>query len=192
MSLLARTADRLAHGSTAVARRLAVRTASWVACGRRGDLTGWRASLGCWARLIILALGLYLLWRLIRAVPALLWLLSATWLAASWRAGRPPAEAPAASPSGAPAEAVRRLLLEVMGDASAVHLRTVLAHLQEQGQWEGRTVADLRAHLEALNIPVHPKVKAPGGGPTRGVRRVDLTPDLGATPEGSTAPSTAA
>ncbi|MFJ4624179.1 hypothetical protein [Streptomyces sp. NPDC088812] len=67
-----------------------------------------------------------------------------------------------------------------MGDADAVHLRTVLAHLQRRGQWEGRKVADLRAASEALGIPVHPKVKVPGSrSPTRGVRRVDLAPSPG-------------
>jgi hypothetical protein len=80
-----------------------------------------------------------------------------------------------------------------MGEASAVHLRTVLAHLQEHGQWEGRTVSDLRAHLEALHIPVHLKVKAPGSRvPTRGVKRADLAPSPAPDPAASLAPSTAA
>lgn len=83
-----------------------------------------------------------------------------------------PAAAPEASPGGE-LEAVRHLLLDLIGEARGVHLRTVLAHLQEHGQWEGRTVAELRVHLEALGIPVQPKVKV-GGVPTRGVLRSDL------------------
>ncbi|MFF3884052.1 hypothetical protein [Streptomyces sp. NPDC001914] len=82
------------------------------------------------------------------------------------------APAPEASPDGEP-EAVRRLLLDLIGEARGVHLRTVLAYLQKHGQWEGRTVAELRVHLEALGIPVQPKVKV-GKVPTRGVLRVDL------------------
>lgn len=192
MSALARAADRLATGSTMIVRRLGDRTAAWVRRGRRDDLSGWRATLGCWLRLIAIALGGYLLYRLVRAAPLLLWFFSASWALTSWRVGRPASKAPEAPATDASAEAVRRLLLDLMGDASAVHLRTVLAHLHKHGQWEGRTMADLRAHLEALHIPVHPKVKAPGGGPTRGVRKADLAPSPGSAPQASTEPSTAA
>lgn len=82
--------------------------------------------------------------------------------------GRP--NTPAASTSG---EAIRQLLYTLIGEGRGVHLRTVLAHLQEHGQWEGKTVADLRQHLEALHIPVRPKVKV-DGTPTRGVLKADL------------------
>jgi hypothetical protein len=92
---------------------------------------------------------------------------------------------------GSGRDGVVRLLYEVMGDAPAVHLRTVLNYLQEHGQWEGREVAELRQHLEALGIPVQPKVKI-GGTPTRGVLRADLDalPPI-ATPSPSPAPSPA-
>jgi len=83
-----------------------------------------------------------------------------------------PTPADAAAPGGE-REAVRRLLLDLIGDAHGVHLKTVLAHLQEHGQWEGRKVADLRVHLEALGIPVDPKLKV-AGVPTRGVLRTAL------------------
>lgn len=186
MSRLARPADRIATGSAAVARRLGARAAAWVRRGRRDDLTGWRAALGCWLRIALLALGLYGLWRLVRAHPGLMWLLSAGWLIAAWRAGKPtptpaavvePAEEPEETPSKASSEldqdAVRALLLEVMGDAPAVHLRTVLAHLQERGLWEGRTVRELRAALDRLQVPCSRGVKV-AGVPTWGVRRRDL------------------
>jgi hypothetical protein len=46
----------------------------WITTGgqdvmRRDDLTGWRASLGCWLRLVLITPGLYLLWRLVRFLP---------------------------------------------------------------------------------------------------------------------------
>ncbi|MEU6279749.1 hypothetical protein [Streptomyces sp. NPDC047028] len=194
MSRLARPAARLATGSRVAGRRLAARLTAWVARGRRADLAGWRAALGCWLRVAALCLGLYLLWRLVRAIPDLMWLLSAAWLAIAWRAGKTTAaETPAEAPDGPDVEAVRTLLLEAMGDADAVHLKTVLAHLQEQGHGKGWTVGDLRARLEALGIPVHLKVKAPGSkSPTRGVRRSDLGPSPVVAEETSTAPSTAA
>jgi hypothetical protein len=91
------------------------------------------------------------------------------------RAQRPPAseEPPDEAPAEDGREAILRLLSDLIGDAHGVHLRTVLAHLQKHGQWEGRTVAEMRQHLEALGIPVRPKVKV-DGTPTRGVLRADL------------------
>jgi integrase len=65
--------------------------------------------------------------------------------------------------------AVRRLLLDVMEDASAVHF---LAHLQEYRQWEGRTFTDLRVHLARLGIPVDRGVNV-AGTPAWEVRRRD-------------------
>ncbi|MDX2520573.1 MULTISPECIES: hypothetical protein [Streptomyces] len=204
MTRLSRTADRLSTGSRLYARRLGTRAAAWCARGRRDDLTGWRAALGIIVRLALLALGAYLLARLVRALPSLMWLLTGWWTVAAWRAGRAPAQSDvkavrAAAPEAArdiDREAVRTFLLEVMGDASAVHLRTVLAHLQQHpptaARTAGWTVADLRARVEALGIPV-PKVKAPGSkSPTRGVRRADLAPSPEAAEEMSTEPSTAA
>lgn len=93
--------------------------------------------------------------------------------AAVERRSTPAPEPPAPPTPGGEREAVRRLLLDVMGDAPGVHLKTVLAHLQEHGQWEDRKVADLRVHLEALGIPVDPKLKV-AGVPTRGVLRTAI------------------
>lgn len=92
--------------------------------------------------------------------------------AIEYRFNRAPDTVVAPIPGGE-REAVRRLLLDVMGDADKVHLSTVLAHLQEHGQWEGRTVTDLRARLAALSIPHDRKVKV-AGVPTWGVRRAHL------------------
>ncbi|MFB6934568.1 hypothetical protein [Streptomyces chartreusis] len=196
MSRLARIADRLAVGSRAHARRLGSRTAAWCARSRRDDLTGWKAKLGIIARLALLAFGVYLLARIVRAVPHLMWLLTGWWVLASWRAGKPAGTASEKAPEEASAapdvEAVRTLLLTLMGTGHGVHLRTVLAHLQEHGQWEGRTVTDLRLHLGRLGVPCDRSVKV-GRTPTWGVRRRDLeAPSPVAAEEASTSPSTAA
>ncbi|MEU1008184.1 hypothetical protein [Streptomyces sp. NPDC005890] len=203
MSRLTGPTVRLATGSATLARRLGTRLTTWVARGRRHDLTSWRAALGCWLRLALLAFGLYMLWRVVRAVPALLWLLSSAWTAAAWRAGHPaeePTDAPADAPTEAPPaidrEAVRTLLLTLMGDGSGVHLRTVLAHLQQHpptaAQTAGWTVPDLRARLVALEVPVDRSVKV-GRVPTWGVRRRDLeAPSPVTAQESSTEASTAA
>lgn len=204
MSRLARPAARVATGSAVVARHICRCAAAWVARGRRHDLTGWRAVLGCWCRLALLLFGLYLLWRIVRAVPALMWLFSGVWTVAAWRAGRPAVEEPTAASADATAEdvpaldreAVRTLLLTLMGDGSGVHLRTVLAHLQQHPSTAAQTaswkVPDLRARLVALEVPVDRGVKV-AGVPTWGVRRRDLeAPSPAEAQEMSTAPSTAA
>ncbi|MFF8656803.1 hypothetical protein [Streptomyces huasconensis] len=201
MTRLARTADRLAIGSSTLTRRLLTGAAAWCARGRRNDLSGCKAVLGIIARVLLLLLGAYLVTRIVRALPWLLWLLSAVWLCAAWRAtrNRPtnlPEEATEEAPVVGNGEALRARLLKLMGTGSAVHLRTVLAHLQQDPETAALTarwtIADLRSRLEAQGIPVHPKVKAPGGGPTRGVRREDLAPSPPAPQETSTEASTAA
>lgn len=111
--------------------------------------------------------------------------------AAVERRSTPPPKPPAHPSPGGEREAVRRLLLDVLGEAPGVHLNTVLAHLQEHGQWEGKTVTDLRARLALLGIPHDRNVKV-AGVPTWGVRRRDLdTPSPPADTPPSTAPSTA-
>lgn len=195
MTRISRAANRLAIGSRTLARRLGARSAAWCARGRRADLTGWRGALGIVVRLALLVLGVYLLARMVRALPALMWLLTGWWTIASWRAGKPPAapaeEAPQQAPAEAGVEAVRTLLLDLIGTGSGVHLRTVLKHLQEHGQWQGRTVTDLRVHLERLGVPVDRGVKV-AGVPTWGVRLRDLqAPSPAEAQETSPAPSTA-
>ncbi|WP_326779702.1 hypothetical protein OG481_02070 [Streptomyces longwoodensis] len=196
MSRLASTASRLADGSSVLARRLTAWAAAWVARGRRHDLTGWRAALGCWARLTVFAFGLYLLWRLVRAVPQLMWLLTGAWTALAWRAGRP-RPAPAEEPAPAPREDVREATLEwirqQIGDRQGVHLRDLLRHAQAHGMFEGMEVAEFRGHLQRWNIPVHRGVKV-AGVPTWGVRLKDLddAPSPAAAEEASTEASTAA
>ncbi|MFE2941017.1 hypothetical protein ACFXKG_18430 [Streptomyces sp. NPDC059255] len=197
---LQRLAARLWDGSLIRARQLAARVAAWIRAGRRDDLTGLAAVLGVWLRVLLALLGGYLLWRLIRAVPGLLWLIVPVWCWSAVRAVPPTDDAedsPEESASGGTERSMRddvlALLFDVLGDRPAVHLSEVLQHLQKQGQGEGWTVTDLKTRLEALGIPVEAKVKAGGKGPTRGVRRdalLALSPD--AAPEASTSPSTAA
>lgn len=99
-----------------------------------------------------------------------------------------PRPAPPVAPApGGEREAVCRLLLDVLGEAPGVHLNTVLAYLQEHGQWEGKTVTDMRARLAHLGIPHDRKVKV-AGVPTWGVRRRDL---VAPSPPADTSPSTA-
>jgi hypothetical protein len=190
-------ADRLARGSYTVWERRVDALTTWVRAGRRTDLDGWRAALGPLVRLVLIGALAYAVWAVVRAVPWLLWLLAGWWIRAAWRASRatPAQDAEGSSEQAAHAlhvTVLRQLLLDLMGTGSGVHLRTVLAHLQKHHQWEGRTVTDLRVHLERLDIPVDRGVKV-GRTPTWGVRRRDLEAPSPAGPQNaSTEPSTAA
>jgi hypothetical protein len=166
--------DRLAVGCTIVARQRSEAIAAWIQAGRRDDLTGWRAALGPATRMLLLGGAAYVALSVLRAVPWLMWALTAWWLRAAWKAAaEQPAETPMDTPDQPGLGPVLALLRDVLDGRPAVHLSEVLAHLQKEGHGEGWTVSDLRARFEALGIPVDPKVKV-GGSPTRGVRRRDL------------------
>lgn len=189
MSRLARPADRLATGSRILARRLAARAAAWCARARRDDLTGWRAALGILLRVALLALGVYLLARIVRALPALMWVLSAGWTIAAWRAGRPARSCDEEAPEGPPRHApddVRAATLEWIwqriGDTQGVHLRDLLAHAHAHGMFDGLDVATFRTHLERWGIPVRARVRVRGRGVTVGIHRDDLTPPPSPSP----------
>ncbi|WP_086705611.1 hypothetical protein [Streptomyces antimycoticus] len=164
---LARVAGRLARGSELVWQRRSEALAAWVRAGRRDDLTGWRAMLGPAFRLAILGAAGWLVARLVRARPVLMWALAAGWLIAAWRASRPApdeetedaSEDEQQGPAVPGPEAVRQLLADLIGDRPGVHLSAVLSHLQEHGQGEGWEVADLRSRLEAQGVPVRRSVK---------------------------------
>ncbi|MEU9792897.1 hypothetical protein AB0E27_20105 [Streptomyces sparsogenes] len=189
---LVRAAERLVHGTDLVWQRRSEALAAWVRGGRRDDLTGWRAALGPAFRIAVLGAAGWLAARLVRARPAFMWVLAAGWLIAAWRASRPASgedveeaaeDEPEQVPPPADPTAVHQLLAEAIGDRPGVHLSTLLAHLQERGQGEGWQVADLRARLEALGVPVRRSVKV-DRRVAYGVHRDDL-------PTPATAPSPA-
>ncbi|MFJ8842961.1 hypothetical protein ACIRFF_08665 [Streptomyces cyaneofuscatus] len=192
------TAQRLTTGSSILWARIADRTTAWIRAGRREDLTGLAAALGCILRALLVAAGAYLLWRVIRAAPALLWALVPAWCWAALRAAprtaaeHPPEEAPE-EPEPDPRETVLRLLYEALGDRPSMYLSDLLQHFQDRGHGKGWTVADLRARLEALEIPVEQRLRTGGRGASRGIVRAQLLPLSQSDPqEASPAPSTAA
>lgn len=167
---------RLASGAQLVFQRRATSIAGWVAAGRRDDLAGWRSLLGPIVRILALTLLASMAYRVLRALPWLMWLLVAAWLRAAWRATRRTEDAQDPLADGSPTPditAVLTLLHVVLDGTDRVHLSAVLAHLQEQGYAAGWKVADLRARLESLGVPTQPKVKV-GRTPTRGILRADL------------------
>ncbi|MFE2323600.1 hypothetical protein ACFXD5_06700 [Streptomyces sp. NPDC059385] len=169
-------AARLRTGTPAAYRASATRATQWVAAGRRDDLEGWAAALGCWLRMAVLAAAGYGALWLAHRWPPLMWAVALVGLTVAWRAGAPATTpTPVEAEEADPAAPVRALLAQLMGDAPGVHLRDVLAHLQKQGHHTSWTVTELRQHIEALGIATDPKLKL-GGTPTRGVRREALQP----------------
>ncbi|WP_432111381.1 hypothetical protein [Streptomyces sp. YPW6] len=179
LTAMQRRARTLTHGQRLLLRRLTTRATAWVRAGRRHDLTGLAAILGCILRAVLLAAGAYGAWWAIRRWPAVLWVLVPLWCWAAIRAipkaAPEPAEEepPTAEDTAAQREQLLDLIRTLIGDRPGVHLSTLLDHLQQHGQWEGREVADLRTHLTALQVPVRRSVKV-AGRVAYGVHRDDL------------------
>lgn len=170
-----RAARTLTAGQRILVRNLAERAAAWVRAGRRDDLEGVAAILGCILRLVLLAAGAYGMWWLLRRWPAILWAALPLWCWAAVRAiPDDEEETPEAVESTeAQREQLLALIRDLIGDRPGVHLATVLEHLQKHGQGKGWEVSDLRARLPLLGIPVRRSVKV-ARKVAYGVHRDDL------------------
>ncbi|MFG3311857.1 hypothetical protein ACGF0C_07835 [Streptomyces albidoflavus] len=183
-------ADRLARGAGRIGPALARRTVAWVRRGHRDDLTGLAAHLGTITRAALIALGIYLLARVVRASPALMWALAGVGLAAAWRAGRPAAvkgdkeeveeapvegaeevaeEGPEVAPVEAPLPTREELAVALRAVADPnVHTAALAAHL-------GLPAERVRAALKAARIPAGGQVRM-GGVPSTGIKAADFPP----------------
>ncbi|MEU2143604.1 hypothetical protein ABZ741_04735 [Streptomyces globisporus] len=174
-----RRARTLTHGQRLLLHRIGHRAAAWVRAGRRDDLNGLAAILGCILRAILLAAGAYGAWLLIRRWPAVLWVLVPVWCWAAIRAlpkaaPEPSAEEPpTAEDTAAQREQLLDLIRTLIGDRPGVHLAVLLDHLQKHGQAEGWEVGDLKDRLTALQVPVRKSVKV-ARRVAYGVHRDDL------------------
>lgn len=171
-------ARTLIAGQRILIRRLTERAAAWVRAGRRTDLDGVAAILGCILRAAILTGAAYGAWWVIRRWPVILWAAVPLWLWTAVRAlGHDEHDAkeiavPAADMT-AQREQLHTLVRDLIGDRPGAHLSTLLAHLQQHGQGEGWTVSDLKARLPRLGVPVRRSVKV-GKKVATGVHRDDL------------------
>lgn len=170
-----RQARTLTHGQRLLIRRLTDRTAAWVRAGRRDDLDGIAAILGCVLRLVALGAGAYGTWWLIRRWPAVLWIAVPLWCWAAIRAiPKEDAEAPEKTEATeAQREQLHTLIRDLIGDRPGVHLSTLLDHLQKHDQGEGWDIATLRTRLPLLGVPVRKSVKV-ARKVAYGVHRDDL------------------
>ncbi|XMN09325.1 hypothetical protein ACK8N7_26445 [Streptomyces griseobrunneus] len=181
------TAQRLTTGSHALITRIGTRTAAWIRAGRRDDLSGLAAILGCIARTLIVAAGAYVLWRIIRAAPALLWALVPAWCWTAIRAAprdasepapEEPSEEPEQPPGSTPEEvydATLEWIHQQIAQRNGIHLSELLSHAQAHGLFTGLDLPNFRATLERWHIPVRQQLKV-GGRNRPGIHHEDLPP----------------
>ena len=189
MTRLARAAGRLTVGSRVYARRLGARAAAWCARGRRDDLSGWRGALGIFVRTALLLLGVYVLARIVRALPSLMWLLVSWWTIASWRAGKPavgppaktPDEVPEESREGAPArpaadpQTVLILWLDhLTRDRPGIHLDELHQALARHPDLARLKRAEMRAWLDRHHITVDRTLRVGAVAGRSGVSRATI------------------
>ncbi|WP_069743047.1 hypothetical protein [Streptomyces sp. EN23] len=169
-----RRARTLTHGQRLLLRRIGHRAAAWVRAGRRDDLDGVAAILGCVVRLAVLAAGAYGAWLLIRRWPAVLWALVPLWCWAAIRAipketaEQPTDEEDDSEPAPAAVEALALPTLQDVSDAVS-KVGTPHAHLAVLAEALGTTTDRVREALAEHRIPVEP-VRMRGRGSSTGVK----------------------
>lgn len=169
-----RRARTLTLGQRLLLRRLTARAAAWVRAGRRDDLDGVAAVLGCVVRLAVLAAGAYGAWLLIRRWPAVLWVAVPLWCWAAIRAiPKEAAEQPGeddenSGPAPAAEQAPPLPTLQDVRDAVS-RVGTPHAHLTSLAESLGTTTDRVREVLAERGIPVDP-VRMRGRGTSTGVK----------------------
>ncbi|WP_327333705.1 hypothetical protein [Streptomyces anulatus] len=169
-----RRARTLTHGQRLLLRRLTARAAAWVRAGRRTDLDGVAAVLGCVVRLAVLAAGAYGAWWAIRRWPAVLWLLVPLWCWAAIRAiptestEQPGDEEGDSEPAPAAEEAPPLPTIQDVSEAVS-RVGTPHAHLTSLAESLGTTTDRVREVLAEHGIPVEP-VRMRGRGTSTGVK----------------------
>ncbi|MFY0511814.1 hypothetical protein ACOMD4_15730 [Streptomyces anulatus] len=169
-----RRARTLTHGQRLLLRRLTARAAAWVRAGRRDDLDGIAAILGCVVRLAVLAAGAYGAWLLIRRWPSVLWLAVPVWCWAAIRAiptetaEQPEDEGGDSGPAPAAEEAPPLPTLQDVREAVS-RVGTPHSHLAVLAEALGTTTDRVREVLAEHHIPVEP-VRMRGRGSSTGVK----------------------
>ncbi|MGW5852104.1 hypothetical protein ACWFQ8_29860 [Streptomyces sp. NPDC055254] len=197
MSAVARAGVRMRAGSARVCRERAEQLRTWAARGRREDLDGWKAALGSWLRLALLAAAGYGAYWSCRRWPWLMWVLAVWWVAAAWRAGRPgwkptaPDPAAAAQGPDPTAEPGPISLAKEhppgpsLGDVltAARALGTPHVHLAAIEEYLGVPRGTVRPVLTTAGIPIT-DVRMQGRGTSTGIRGADVPPLSSPSPIG--------
>lgn len=180
-------AGRITAGSRILTDRITRGAGEWVRKGRRDDLTGISAVLGCWLRVGMLLGAAYGLYSAMRAMPWLMWAATTLWC---WKAWRAKPAAPAAEDAVEPAEndgqeqpeqtpvvdlrkpgpPTPEQLVHALHEVASPH-----AHLASLARHIGTTPGRVREGLEGAGIPVSGGVRE-GARVSTGVRAEDIPP----------------
>ena len=179
-----RGARTLTHGQRVLLARLTTRASAWVRAGRRTDLDGVAAILGCILRLALLAAAAYGAWWLLRRWPNILWAAVPLWCWAAIRAipeeAAVPKQADTDTDTGQETEeegeeeeftpAPEAPLPSPLDVCEAVwRVGTPHAHLAVLAEALDTTTDRVREVLAAKGIPVEP-VRMKGRGSSTGVK----------------------
>ncbi|MEV5289935.1 hypothetical protein AB0K64_01685 [Streptomyces sp. NPDC053741] len=163
MTRFRRFIERLARGSSALALSMAKGTVEWLKAGEKAS--------DFLVRLTFLVIPVGIVWGLLSASRAVMWVLVAIWCIAAWRAVQP---AQGEKEPDLHPEDVADLLWELAGERKGVHLSQIAAQLSKETPGRTWSTKDVKALLEAAGIPTRHSVRVPGLGVAVGVHRQDF------------------
>ncbi|GDY74092.1 hypothetical protein AQJ43_23670 [Streptomyces avermitilis] len=166
MTRFRKVMERLAKGSSALTVGTARGITAWLKAGEKvSDYV---------VRVIFLTIPGGVLWGLLSASRAFMWLLVVIWCIAAWRAAQPAQEKSEAKEPDLHPDDLADLLWELAGDRKGVHLSQVAQQLTKETPGRTWSVKDVRRLMEAAGIPTRHSVRVQGIGVAVGVHRQDI------------------
>ncbi|MFE4991408.1 hypothetical protein ACFRH4_08660 [Streptomyces mirabilis] len=167
--------ERLAKGSSALIVKTGRGTTTWLRAGEKfSDFV---------VRVLFLAVPVGIVWSLLVATKAVMWILVVLWCIAAWRAGQPAQEKSESQEPDLHPDDLADLLWELAGDRKGVHLAQVAQQLTKEMPGRSWSVKDVRRLVEAAEIPTRHSVRVQGLGVAVGVHRQDIPGSPSPAPE---------
>ncbi|MET7347448.1 hypothetical protein [Streptomyces mirabilis] len=166
MTWFRKAMERLAKGSSALVVRMCRGLAEWLRAGESvSDFV---------VRLVFLGIPVGIVWSLLVATTAVMWILVVLWCIGAWRAAQPAQEKSEGKEPNLHSDDLADLLWELAGDRKGVHLAQVAQQLTKEMPGRSWTVKDVRRLVEAAGIPTRHSVRVQGLGVAVGVHRQDI------------------
>jgi hypothetical protein len=170
---------RVSTGSQLLSRRIRRRLAALDPPGPPRGPDRLAAVIGCIVRAGLLLLAAYLLARVVRALPAVLWVAAPSGASPPTAPSPKPAKRSSRSRPQPPPEdprtpAFARWLLQTIGDRPGIHLYELYPAMRQLPGHETLDDATLRAALRTLGVPVVRSLRVPPVEGRSGVRRGDV------------------
>ncbi|MFJ9353741.1 hypothetical protein [Streptomyces mirabilis] len=166
MTWFRKAMERLAKGSSALIVKTGRGTTAWLRAGEKfSDFV---------VRVLFLAVPVGIVWSLLVATTAVMWILVVLWCIAAWRAAQPAQEKSEGKEPDLHPDDLADLLWELAEDRKGVHLAQVAQQLTKEMPGRSWTVKDVRRLVEAAGIPTRHSVRVQGLGVAVGVHRQDI------------------